>query len=105
MANALFEAVSGLTATGATVLTGLDHLPPGMLLWRSILQWIGGVGILAMFVLVLSDFGGGRSLYQNESSAHNKDMAGVMRQVLYALAPGIACCDSAKLPFSASWMH
>ena len=38
-ADAFFEAVSGLTTTGATVLTGLDHMAPGILLWRGLLQW------------------------------------------------------------------
>lgn len=69
IANALFEAVSGLTATGATVLTGLDHLPPGMLLWRSILQWIGGVGIVVMALVMLPFLRvGGMQLFRNESS-------------------------------------
>jgi trk system potassium uptake protein TrkH len=44
--DAFFEAMSGITTTGSTVLTGLDDLPPGILLWRSILQWIGGLGII-----------------------------------------------------------
>ena len=44
LADAYFEAVSGLTTTGATVIGGLDDLPPGVLLWRSMLQWIGGIG-------------------------------------------------------------
>ncbi len=69
VANALFEAVSGLTATGATVLTGLDHLPPGMLLWRSILQWIGGVGIVVMALVMLPFLRvGGMQLFRAESS-------------------------------------
>ena len=69
VANALFEAVSGLTATGATVLTGLDHLPPGMLLWRSILQWIGGVGIVVMALVMLPFLRvGGMQLFRTESS-------------------------------------
>lgn len=75
--QAFFESVSGFTTTGATVIEDLTVFPKTILLWRSSCQWIGGIGILAMFVLVLADFGGGRSLYQNESSAHNKDMAGV----------------------------
>ncbi len=69
VANALFEAVSGLTATGATVLTGLDNLPPGMLLWRSILQWIGGVGIVVMALVMLPFLRvGGMQLFRTESS-------------------------------------
>jgi len=51
--DALFEAICGLTTTNATVLTGLDHLPPGLLLWRGLLQWLGGAGTLAMAVALL----------------------------------------------------
>lgn len=51
--DALFEAMSGITTTGATVIVGLDHAPPGILLWRGILQWLGGIGIIVMAVAVL----------------------------------------------------
>jgi trk system potassium uptake protein TrkH len=51
--DAFFEAMSGLTTTGATVITGLDNAPPGILLWRGILQWLGGLGIIVMAVAVL----------------------------------------------------
>jgi len=67
--DALFEATSGITTTGATVLTGLDNLPKGILLWRAILQWIGGVGIIvtAMAVLPMLKVGG-MQLFRLESS-------------------------------------
>jgi len=69
LTDAYFEAVSGLTATGATVITGLDHLPPGVLLWRSLLQWVGGIGIVAMAVAVLPLLKvGGMQLMSRESS-------------------------------------
>ena len=51
--DALFEATAGLTTTASTVLTGLNTLPPGLLLWRGLLQWLGGAGTLAMAVAVL----------------------------------------------------
>ena len=51
--NAVFEAMSGLTTTGATVLTGLDVLPKGLLLWRGILQWLGGIGIIVVAMVFL----------------------------------------------------
>lgn len=67
--DSVFEAISGLTTTGSTVLTGLDRLPPGLLLWRGILQWIGGIGIIVMAVLALPFLHvGGMQLYQLESS-------------------------------------
>jgi len=51
--DALFESVSGVTTTGSTVIVGLDQAPPGILLWRAILQWLGGIGIIVMAVAVL----------------------------------------------------
>ena len=48
--HAFFEAISGLTTTGATVLTGLDDMPRSILFWRSMLQWLGGMGILILAV-------------------------------------------------------
>ena len=51
--DAFFESMSGFTTTGATVITGLDFAPPGILLWRAIQQWLGGLGIIVMAVSVL----------------------------------------------------
>ena len=68
-ADAVFEAVSGFTTTGSTVLTGLDSLPPGLLVWRSMLQWMGGVGIIVMAIVLLPFLRiGGMQLFQSESS-------------------------------------
>jgi trk system potassium uptake protein TrkH len=68
-ADAFFEAISGLTTTGSTVLVGLDAMPPGVLLWRSLLQWLGGVGIIVMAILVLPFLRvGGMQLFRSESS-------------------------------------
>ncbi|MDE0058868.1 MAG: potassium transporter TrkH, partial [Defluviicoccus sp.] len=44
--DAFFEAMSGITTTGSTVITGLDEAPSGILLWRALLQWLGGIGII-----------------------------------------------------------
>ncbi|HJO97036.1 MAG TPA: TrkH family potassium uptake protein, partial [Rhodospirillales bacterium] len=51
--DAFFEAMSGITTTGSTVITGLDTAPPGILLWRAILQWLGGIGIIIMAIAVM----------------------------------------------------
>ena len=51
--DAYFEAVSGMTTTGTTVFTGLDDMPPGVLLWRSLLQWMGGLGIVVVALVFL----------------------------------------------------
>ncbi|MBB4658189.1 TrkH family potassium uptake protein [Parvularcula dongshanensis] len=67
--DAFFEAVSGFTTTGSTVLTGLDRLAPGLLLWRSFLQWLGGIGIIVMAVSLLPFMHvAGMQLFQSESS-------------------------------------
>jgi trk system potassium uptake protein TrkH len=68
-ADAFFEAMSGLTTTGSTVISGLDALPPGLLLWRALLQWFGGIGIIVVAVAVLPMLQiGGMQLFKLESS-------------------------------------
>jgi trk system potassium uptake protein len=67
--DAYFETMSGITTTGSTVLSGLDNMAPSVLLWRSILQWIGGVGFIVMAVAILPMLNvGGMKLFQTESS-------------------------------------
>ncbi|WP_165309940.1 TrkH family potassium uptake protein [Vibrio ziniensis] len=67
--DAYFETMSGLTTTGSTVLSGLDDMALSILLWRSILQWLGGVGFIVMAVAVLPMLNvGGMKLFQTESS-------------------------------------
>lgn len=67
--DAFFEAMSGITTTGSTVLTGLDFAPPGILIWRALLQWLGGIGIIAMAIAILPMLQvGGMQLFRMESS-------------------------------------
>ena len=74
LTGAYFEATSGLTATGATVLSGLDNLPDSLNLWRVILHWIGGLGIIVLAVAILPMLGiGGRQLYRAEIPGPFKD--------------------------------
>lgn len=69
IADAVFEAVSGATASGSTVLSGLDTMPPGILLWRSMLQWIGGLGVIVLGLFILPFLKiGGSSFFKIESS-------------------------------------
>jgi len=66
--DAYFESISGLTTTGSTVISGLDHTPPGILLWRALLQWFGGIGIVVMAVAVLPMLQvGGMQVFRVES--------------------------------------
>ncbi len=58
-AGAFFESMSGFTTTGATALTAIDGLPPGILFWRSMTHWLGGIGIIVLFVALLPQISGG----------------------------------------------
>jgi len=72
--DAVFESMSGLTTTGATVLTGLDELPKSILYYRQQLQWLGGMGIIVLAVAVLPMLGvGGMQLYRAETPGPVKD--------------------------------
>jgi len=72
--QAFFETMSGLTTTGSTVLTDLDHLPRSLLFWRASLQWFGGLGIIVMALAVLPLLGvGGMQLYKAEAPGPIKD--------------------------------
>lgn len=67
--DAFFESISGVTTTGSTVMIGLDGLPDDILLWRSIMQWMGGIGIIGMAVAILPFLRiGGMRLFATESS-------------------------------------
>ncbi len=73
-ADAIFESMSGLTTTGATVIVGIDHLPPSILFYRQLLQWLGGMGIIVLAVAILPMLGvGGMQLYRAETPGPMKD--------------------------------
>ena len=103
--DAYFETVSGLTTTGATVLRGLDLLPPSINAWRCLLVWIGGMGILVLSVAILPLLGvGGSQIYKNETPGPMKDAKLTPRitetaKSLYALYFGIsfACLLSLRM--------
>jgi len=72
--DAYFEAMSALTATGATLLSGLDDLPPSVNVWRAQLQWLGGMGVIVLVVAVLPMIGvGGRQISKAEIPGPMKD--------------------------------
>ena len=74
LTDAVFESVSGLTTTGATVITGLDALPKSILFYRQSLQWLGGMGIIVLAVAILPLLGvGGMQLYRAETPGPVKD--------------------------------
>jgi trk system potassium uptake protein TrkH len=74
LTDAVFESVSGLTTTGATVITGLDDLPQSILFYRQMLQWLGGMGIIVLAVAIMPMLGiGGMQLYRAETPGPMKD--------------------------------
>lgn len=96
--DAFFEAMSGLTTTGATVIRGLDNIPPSLNFWRHMLNWLGGMGIIVLAVAVLPMLGvGGTQLFKAEIPGIEKDnkMAPRISQtakrlwLLYLVATGL----------------
>jgi trk system potassium uptake protein TrkH len=82
VADAVFEAISGITTTGSTILTGLDSMPRGILLWRSLLQGIGGIGIIVMAIALLPLLQvGGMQLFRMESSDRSEKVTPRLRQM------------------------
>lgn len=93
--DSFFEAASGLTSTGSTILVGLDTMPPGILLWRSILNALGGVGIVVLAMAILPALQvGGMQLFKSESSETMDKMMPRATQIAstIALALGILTC-------------
>jgi trk system potassium uptake protein TrkH len=102
--EAFFESMSGFTTTGATVIADLDEFPRSILLWRSLTQWLGGLGILVLFVALLASVGvGSKALFQHESSAKTgggvqariQDVAARLWQIYVGLS--VICCAGLML--------
>ena len=74
LVDAYFEAVSGLTASGATIMADIDNLPPSIKLWRGELTWMGGMGLIVLAVAILPNIGiGGRQMMKSEITGPLKD--------------------------------
>ncbi len=85
--DAFFEAMSGITTTGSTVIAGLDKAPPGILLWRAILQWMGGIGIIVVTLAILPMLQvGGMQLFRMESSDTSDKVMPRTTQIAAAIA-------------------
>ena len=84
--NSVFESMAGLTTTGSTVLTSLDAAPKGLLLWRALLQWLGGIGIVATAIAILPTLGvGGMQLFRTESSDRSDKVLPRAREIATAM--------------------
>lgn len=98
VADALFESTSGLTTTGATAFAHFHEFPKSLLFWRSLSQWVGGLGVVVFFVAILSSLGAGaKILFSNESSGassdfdHGRIQSGAFYLMLYYLGLSAAC--------------
>ncbi len=109
--DASFETISALTTTGSTVMTGLDTLSRDILLWRSILQWFGGIGIIGMAIAILPSLKvGGMRLFKTESSdwsekatprAHQMLVGIISTYVILSVVCSLAYFIGGMSPFNA----
>ncbi|MGZ0656693.1 TrkH family potassium uptake protein [Coraliomargarita sp. W4R53] len=102
--DAIFESASGLTTTGATAFSNFYEFPKSLLLWRSLSQWVGGLGVVVFFVAILSSLGAGaKILFSNESSGtssdfdHGRIQSGAFQLMLFYLGISLACTIAYKL--------
>ena len=104
LSDALFESASGLTTTGATAFNNFHEFPASLLFWRSLSQWVGGLGVVVFFVAILSSLGAGaKILFSNESSGASSDFdqgriqKGAFDLMLFYLGLSAACSVAYKL--------
>lgn len=87
LTDAAFEAMSGITTTGSTVVIGLDTAPPGILVWRGLLQWLGGLGIIVMAISVMPMLGvGGMQMFRVEAFETGEKLLPRAAQISTALS-------------------
>jgi trk system potassium uptake protein TrkH len=104
--DAYFEAASGLTTTGGTVLSGLEYLPRSINLWRHLLSWLGGMGIIVLAVAILPMLGvGGMQIYRAEMPGPMKDSKltpriGQTAKLLWAVYAGLTIACAVCLRFA-----
>ena len=104
--GAYFEAASGLTTTGGTVLSGLEFLPRSINLWRHLLSWLGGMGIIVLAVAILPMLGvGGMQIYRAEMPGPMKDSKltpriGQTAKLLWAVYTGLTVACIVSLRFA-----
>ncbi|ORU90096.1 MAG: potassium transporter [Cycloclasticus sp. symbiont of Poecilosclerida sp. M] len=105
LTDAIFESISGLTTTGATVISGLDFLPKSILFYRQQLQWLGGMGIVVLAVAILPMLGiGGMQLYKAETPGPSKDAKLTPRITETAKALWIIYLGLTLICISVYWM-
>lgn len=102
-ADAVFEATAGLTTTSATVIRGLDVLPRGLLLWRALLGWLGGIGVIALAIAVLPDLAvGGMQMFRVEVPGPAERATSRGRRIAASILAGY--CGATGLLALALWL-
>ena len=110
-ADAYFESVSGFTATGATIINDLSLWPNDILLWRATSQWLGGLGILVLFMALLSSLGAGsKFLFKNESSFQTSEFSAVKIKDIVLVLLGLyllmtVFCAGGLKAFGMTWFE
>lgn len=101
--DAIFESASGLTTTGATAFGDFNEFPKSLLIWRSMSQWVGGLGVVVFFVAILSSLGAGaKILFSNESSGtsadfdHGRIQSGATQLMIFYLVASFVCAIAYK---------
>lgn len=115
LTDAFFESVSGMTTTGATILKDLDHMNVGILVWRAMLHWLGGIGIVVMALTIMADLRiGGMEVFQTDGGADpSEKLFPRIRQITQTIflsyisitIIGIAALYSVKLSFVDAFCH
>ena len=105
--DSFFESISGITTTGSTIFTGLDDMPRGILLWRSMLHWVGGLGVIVTAIAVLPMLKvGGMQLFRSESSDKaEKELASAASYAAATFWIYFALSALCALAYSASGMN
>lgn len=86
LTDAIFESVSGVTTTGSTILSGLDEISRGIIFWRAIIQWIGGIGIIAFAIILLPFLKiGGMQLFKSESSDQSEKIMPKTNDIVWSI--------------------
>ena len=90
--DSFFESMSGITTTGSTIITNLDNTPKDILMWRAILQWLGGIGIIVMAVTILPLLNiGGMQLFRMESSGTAEKILPKTREITLLISVIYIC--------------
>ncbi len=106
--DAMFEAVSGITGTGATIMTDVESLPKSILLWRSMLNYLGGLGVVIFAVALLPFLGiGGMRIFQSENSDSNDKFmpkfSYIAKRILLVYTLLAVCCTCALFLCGMDW--